>query len=509
MKLEAINKNLIRVQEANSQELEQLKLILTKKIENWRFHPLVKKKIWDGTISKLQRNEFFSFGLWHYVKSMMNEYGFNDIEFQGVKDYFDFSIDFKEFEKFCLDLMEGHEITPYDFQIETAFKFLRFKSASAELATSSGKTLVAWLFYRKLYDINPDTQMLMIVPRTDLVSQGEADFHDYNQGKISLKVQEIYSAAKQIRGKPNITIGTYQSLVRKPKEFFENFNAVICDESHMAPAKSIIEIFKKLGHTDYKIGVSGTLPKVTSIDYLTLMELTGPTINKVTVKDLEEKGRSTPVKIKVVRLNYLQKDIRELLYQKYNLGPDERAECYQKEKELSIEHPKKIKLIAKVVSKTTKNSLVLFGRRVLGQALYKEIKEISKNKEVFYIDGSVDDATRKMIKQKMKTGKNRILVASFQIFSTGISIKNLHSIFLTDSYKSEIIIRQTIGRGIRLLEGKKFVTIIDFVDDYRYPYTNKSGEQRIWKNYLYRQSLDRIKIYEEQNFEYEIKSFKM
>ena len=31
-------------------EYEQLKSSLTKKIEGWRFHPLVKKKVWDRNI---------------------------------------------------------------------------------------------------------------------------------------------------------------------------------------------------------------------------------------------------------------------------------------------------------------------------------------------------------------------------------------------------------------------------------------------------------------------------
>ena len=39
-------------------------------------------------------------------------------------------------------------------------------------------------------------------------------------------------------------------------------------------------------------------------------------------------------------------------------------------------------------------------------------------------------------------------------------------IFLVESYKSEVLIKQSLGRGMRKMEGKEKVNIIDFVDDF-------------------------------------------
>ena len=89
-----------------------------------------------------------------------------------------------------------------------------------------------------------------------------------------------------------------------------------------------------------------------------------------------------------------------------------------------------------------------------------------------------------------------ILVASFGTFSTGISIKNIHNIFFTESFKSEIIIRQSIGRGLRLHKEKDVLSIVDFVDNFCY-----DG----WKNYLYKHGDARQKIYKEQKFPYDVK----
>ena len=97
----------------------------------------------------------------------------------------------------------------------------------------------------------------------------------------------------------------------------------------------------------------------------------------------------------------------------------------------------------------------------------------------------------------MEKNNNVIIVASYGTFSTGISIKNIHNIFFTESFKSEVIIRQSIGRGLRKHYSKQILNIIDFVDDMCW----HDGD-RMWKNYLYKHGEARIQIYEDQKFPY-------
>jgi type I site-specific restriction endonuclease len=88
-------------------------------------------------------------------------------------------------------------------------------------------------------------------------------------------------------------------------------------------------------------------------------------------------------------------------------------------------------------------------------------------------------------------------VASYGTFSTGISIKKIHNIFFTESFKSEVIIRQSIGRGLRQHASKDAVNIIDFVDDL------SSSD---WDNYLIRHAKARQAIYREQKFSFDVKN---
>jgi superfamily II DNA or RNA helicase len=122
---------------------------------------------------------------------------------------------------------------------------------------------------------------------------------------------------------------------------------------------------------------------------------------------------------------------------------------------------------------------------------------------VYYVDGGTDKDFREVYKKKMENNNNVILVASYGTFSTGISVKRIHNIFLTESFKSEVIIRQSIGRGLRKHESKNMLNIVDFVDDMRY-----TGEGRVYKNYLYRHAEARREIYTEQKFPYSIKNVK-
>lgn len=131
-----------------------------------------------------------------------------------------------------------------------------------------------------------------------------------------------------------------------------------------------------------------------------------------------------------------------------------------------------------------------------GKNIYNKLKDISDNNTiVYYIDGQTKDSLREFYKKEMDKvdGKRRILVASYMTLSTGISINQIHNIFFTESFKSEKIIKQTIGRGLRLHKLKKVLYVIDFVDDFSIP-----G----YKNYVLQQSNERKEIYNREKFPY-------
>ena len=102
----------------------------------------------------------------------------------------------------------------------------------------------------------------------------------------------------------------------------------------------------------------------------------------------------------------------------------------------------------------------------------------------------------------MEVQEDTIIVASVGTFSEGIDILNVHNIFIIESHKSEYIVRQILGRGMRLMEGKEKIVVIDICDNYEY------GTHRYQKkNYLLRHADDRARIYKDRGFPY--KRFKV
>ena len=93
------------------------------------------------------------------------------------------------------------------------------------------------------------------------------------------------------------------------------------------------------------------------------------------------------------------------------------------------------------------------------------------------------------------SGKVRVLIASYGTLSTGVSIKALFNIIFTDSYNSEQIIIQSIGRGLRLHAEKAKVIIFDLVDVFQLEKPT---------NILWRHFKEREKFYQKRKYPYKI-----
>ena len=138
------NKQFLRIDEASELEIEQLNITFNRRIENWRFHPLVKKGLWDGYISYIKDDKWIPSGLWKDVMDLAKEYKF-ELKLNGVTSIFDRSIKQEEFTEWAMAYFEGNDITPRDYQIDATFNILKFRRCLSELATSAGKTLISFM----------------------------------------------------------------------------------------------------------------------------------------------------------------------------------------------------------------------------------------------------------------------------------------------------------------------------------------------------------------------------
>ena len=501
MKLElSESKKFLLIRESTEMEYEQLKSSFTKKIEGWRYHPLVKRGVWSGEISFVSGNKIPA-GLWSEVKDTMSLFNYK-VEIDGIETLFDSEITREDFDAWVTDFFKDSDKYPRDYQIDTAYKILKFRRCIAELATSAGKSLIVFMVLAFLLEKKMVKKVLLIVPNVSLVIQASEDFGEYNhEGRLKMTIQQIYAGVK-IKKDSNIVVGTYQSLVKRKAPYFADFDIVIVDETHKVQAASIRTILEKLWHASYRFGVSGTIPKPGTINRLSLMANTGPLITNISASYLQSRGFISECEVKIIQMDYVN-DEQKRAFHFLSRTPEDRKKLFVLEQQYIVENEKRLRFVASVINASSNNSLVLFHHIDHGKRLYRELLELRRG-NVFYVDGGTPALERDLYKGRMELGTGKILVASFGTFSTGINITNLHNVFLTESFKSEVIIRQSIGRGLRKHEFKDKLVIIDFVDDMRL----KVGGGRTWENYLFKHARARLEIYQEQNFPYTIKKIK-
>lgn len=482
-------------------EKKQIELSLTKKIHNFYFHPLVKKKLWDGNICFVDKRGPFwrvGVGLWSELYKIAEEYGIK-IKIEGLERIVDAELTLEVFNDWVNQFFKGKQIKPRDYQIEAAWKIIRFRYSVSEIATSSGKTLIAFLILSYLKKVKRINKFLMIVPNTNLVIQGTEDFENYGIKELGdVKIGQL-GGGNKLRDGANVIIGTYQSIIKQEKDFFDGVDAVFVDEAHLSNTASIKKILSNCMTSGWRFGLTGTLTKRGSAEFLTVQQFLGPLAIEISPNFLFENKYATPINVKIVRMDWMYPEFKEKLYNLRTSSQNDidGKDLYNIERKLSLESDQRFLFIVDFILKSKKNSLVLFNSvgSGYGKKIYHSIREKDSSKEVFYIDGDSDIDNRDYIINKMKEGENKILVASTGTLSTGISINNLYNIFLAETYKSEIVIKQIIGRGMRLHEGKERVNIVDFVDDMSFKGNN---------NYLMKHSLERIEIYKRERFDYKI-----
>ena len=497
-------KDLLELKSAKSNEIKYLKLYFKRRVDKWQF----KKKegsAWDGYINFFFGYRWLPFGLWKELVEYSSEAEI-PLEIDGLMSKFDVSIDRNKFKEFCLNLFKSHpEITPRNYQIETAYKILRWRKSSAELATGAGKSLIIYLVCAYLKLIKNKCKVLLIVPNVTLVEQMVDDFKEYDYDeKVNFNFRTVFSGKKIKSDNPEITISTFHSAVKKDEDFFKSFNVGILDEAHKISAASVRKVLDYWGEYDIVSGLTGTMPNKSDASYFTLQQYTGPVIKKISARELMDAGYITPCKVKIIKMNWVSDSIREKLYKHFIKGSEERKGLLNIEKSLIVQSEKRLNKIVDIITKFNTNRLVLFQniKDGYGKKIVDKLKSLV-NCNVYYIDGKVKKEDRIEILKKMKKGGDDILVASYQTLGTGVSIKPIEHIFFTESYKSKDIIRQSIGRGVRQFKNKKMVYIIDFVDDFSY--NGESLKQMTpWENYHLKHHLERISIYEDQEFPYSI-----
>ena len=397
---------------------------------------------------------------------------------------------------------------PRWYQFDALYFALKYRLSRCEVATAGGKSFTIFMYCRYLIDhnyIKEDQKILLITIRRMLVTQMVNDFQEYESTANEKKIicDTVFSGGKRYADS-NVVVGTYQSLSNMDADYFKQFAAVVIDECHSAHIKSVKdEIFPKLNPSicKHKFGLSGTQPLPGTFEDLHLEAYVGPILFRIGAKDLQDEGSIAKIHINCIDLNYSSSDCLKL-YSSKEMQSDKIYESLPFEKKFIQYHPQRLALLKKIVCSFVGNQVVLVENVDYAHTL-KDLFAEDENKEVSLIFSGIKDDERNAIKASFAEGDNKVLVATYETMSTGVSINNIHAVHFPDGGKSRIRIRQSCGRGLRLHPSKEYLTVFDYTDILRKP---KSIDKGPSINRLYNQGRARKKIYKEEQFPVKIVS---
>ena len=457
---------------------QELSDLFTFDVPGAKFMPQYRSKYWDGKIRLYSpaTGEIYG-GLVDKIVSWAkkSEYSleFENNQFYGAP-FEENEIISREGVKDYMTRISKHK--PRNYQIDAVYDALRYNRKLLISPTASGKSLMIYAVVR--YYAEKNKKILLVVPTTSLVEQMFKDFQDYGWDAENY-CHRIYAGKEKTNENP-VTITTWQSIYKLKRPFFKDFEVVIGDEAQLFKSKSLISIMTKMDAAKYRFGFTGTLDGTQTHKWV-LEGLFGPSYKVTQTRELIDKGHLSKLQIHILILKHKPR----------------KFEVYEEELQHIITHQKRNNFIKNLVLDLKGNTLVLFSRvETHGQPLYELINNsIQNDRKVFYVHGGVDAEERERIREITETERNAIIVASYGTFSTGINIKNLHNVIFASPSKSRIRNLQSIGRVLRKGDSKTQAVLYDIADDI----THLSR-----RNYTLNHLIERIKIYNEEKFNYEI-----
>lgn len=368
----------------------------------------------------------------------------------------------------------GEAIMLRDDQANAVNMFLDNPQSLQSISTGAGKTITTATLSQLC---EPYGRSMVIVPSKDLVLQTEEDYKN-----VGLDVGVYYGDRKEIDR--THTICTWQSLDALDKknpdqsilslaELIDGVTAVIVDECHAAKAEVLTKLLtQNFKHCPIRWGLTGTVPKE-PYEYQGILASLGSVINKVTAKDLQDKGILADLHISVLQTTDIQT-----------------FKTYHSEYDFLVTDERRLTWMASQIIKMTSsgNTLVLVNRIETGDMLIKLIPNS------VFVNGKVNSKNRKSEYDEVKTSDDKVIIATFGVASTGINLPRIFNLVLIEPGKSFTRVIQSIGRGIRKADDKDYVDVYDITSTCKYAKKHLTERKRFYKEAQYPFTVTKVNI---------------
>lgn len=440
------------------------------------------EKLWDGKIRLLDGRSFKIYkGLMPYVEMFAQAKNWTinkDPRLEIRNEKFDAKT-------FC-DSLNLTKV-PYDFQYEAIQRAVDENRATFISPTSSGKSLIIYClaryYLKNMFDQN--LKILVTEPTTRLVKQMLTEWKDYCPDfPIEKLVHQIYDGETKETIKP-IVISTWQALYEQKAPFFKKYGVIMVDEAHGIKANEMKGLLERSFDCKYRFGFTGTLDEL-ECNRLVIEGLTGPAIQVAKTKELMERGIVSQLTVQCMIVKYPD-----------HVRDQNKKMKWHDEVDFIVNSQARNNFIANLVMacKPKDNILILteyHDKKKHCDILKEVIARKCPNKKIVIVHGKTKEDSE-AVRRYMENNTDVVLIATFGVFSTGVSINNIQNLIFATFSKSTIKVLQSIGRGLRLDGKANTIQAFDIVDDFGY---------KGLRNHLVKHFFERIKIYLKEGFIY-------
>lgn len=342
--------------------------------------------------------------------------------------------------------------SPRPYQLKMEELLLEAKHAAVEVGTGLGKSFVIMRLAKRL-----GLKTVIMAPSTSIAEQLYKDFLKHLGKKYVGMVGDGKKEYKKL-----FVIGISASLKNFEEgdegwEYLSQAQVFMADESHLCPAKTLAKVcFGLLANAPYRFFFSGTQMRGDGLD-MVLEGITNQIVFKMTVKEGVDQGYLAKPCFKMINLRspsgFWSKDPNKMTRKHLFYNP----------------------YVTQVAGRLA-NEMVEDGRPVL--VLVDEFEQFTKlipylKHQFKFAHGGVLKSNKDKIPEEYWDSDPNALVESFNAkefpiligtscVSTGTDIQACQAIIFLRGGRSEIEVKQSVGRGTRLFEDKQDCYFFDF-----------------------------------------------
>lgn len=408
-----------------------------------------------------------------FAKSVLEEFNelwespySKDFSDEFLIQYRDYLSKIKKIQKENKDVFNFEEkvIKPNEMQSEAIAKLntlrkMKQNKALAIAATGTGKT------YMSVFDamqVNPK-KALFVVHRGDILVKAQESFDNVLGKTIPDYSSEIYKGSKHNKDCKYLFV-TEDTLALYLEDFEpDEFEYIIIDEAHHAADNSyskILNYFKP----QFLLGLTATPERTDGKDIFSIFDF-NRAVN-IRLRDSLEKNLVCP-------FHYFGiKDVEGIDYEKLTHKPED-GEEYLNEVAKMLMKSKRADYIFEKINfyghDGDKTKCLGFCATVdHAKFMAEEFNKKLGDGVAIALSGENSVPERQKYLRQLEDDDTKLqYIFSRDIFNEGIDVQDVNLVLMLRPTQSSIVFTQQLGRGLRKIKGKEFLTVLDFIGNYQ------------------------------------------